>query len=77
MKKLNLREHYEEKTEKVEPTLISKELVKHLCKCWHRKPTLKPHTKEVFSDGWTNWTFLNVVDQVHKGDDLQGEKLNG
>jgi len=56
MKNLNLREHYEEKTEKVEPTLISKEIVKHLCKCWHGKQTLKLHTKEVFSDGWTKWT---------------------
>jgi len=46
-------------TEKEEPTLLSKEKVKILCKCWTKKPTsptLKTHTKEVFSDGWTKWT---------------------
>ena len=42
--------------ENAEPTLISKEKVKHPCKCWYGKPTLKLHTKEVFSDGWTKWT---------------------
>jgi len=44
-------------TEKVEPILISMEKVKRLCKCWvkPKPPTLKIHTKEVFSDGWTRW----------------------
>jgi len=42
-------------TEKEEPTLISKEKVEYLCKCWSKKSTIKLHTKEVFSDGWTKW----------------------
>jgi len=44
-------------TEKEEPTVISKERVERLCKCWTkpRPPSLKRHTKEVFSDGWTRW----------------------
>ena len=46
-------------TEKEEPTLISTEKVNHLCKCNSKKPTLKLHTKEVFSDGWTKWTCSN------------------
>jgi len=46
-------EEAEEMTEKEEPTLLSKEKVNHLCKCWSKKPSLKFHTKEVFSDGWT------------------------
>ena len=45
--------------EKEEPTLISKKKVKHLCKCWSKKPSLKRHTKEVFSDGWTRWVCSN------------------
>jgi len=45
--------------EKEEPTLISKKKVKHLCKCWSKKPILKRHTKEVFSDGWTRWVCSN------------------
>ena len=40
-------------TEKEEPTLISAEKVKRLCKCRSKKPSLKLHTKGVFSDGWT------------------------
>jgi len=58
MKDLNLQEHYEKMTEKEEPTLISTEKIKILCKCWTKKPTpptFKTHTKEVFSDGWTKW----------------------
>ena len=47
-------------TEKEEPTLISTEKkVKHLCKCWSKKPIIKVHTKEVFSDGWTRWVCSN------------------
>jgi len=48
-------------TEKEEPTRISKEKVKRLCKCWTKKmdPILKIHTKEVFSDGWTRWVCSN------------------
>jgi len=42
-------------TEKEEPILISKEKVQRLCKCWSENPTLKRHTKEVFSDGWTKF----------------------
>ena len=45
-------------TEKEEPTLISTEKINHLCKCWSKKPTLptlKTHTKEGYSDGWTKW----------------------
>ena len=42
-------------TEKEAPTLISKEKVEYLCKCWSKKSTIKLHTKEVFSDGWTRW----------------------
>lgn len=42
-------------TEKEELTLISKEKIEYLCKCWSKKPTIKLHTKEVFSDGWTRW----------------------
>ena len=42
-------------TEKEELTLISKEKIEYLCKCWSKKPTIKLHTKEVFSDGWTKW----------------------
>ena len=39
-------------TEKEEPTLISTEKkVKRICKCWSKKPIIKLHTKEVFSDG--------------------------
>jgi len=59
MKNPNLREHHEEMPEKEEPTLISTEKAKHLCKCWSKKPTLKLHTKEVFSDGWTRWVCSN------------------
>jgi len=59
MKKPNLREHYEEMTEKEEPILLSTEKIKHLCKCWSGKPTLKLHTTEVSSDGWTRWTCSN------------------
>jgi transposase-like protein len=41
--------------------LISTEKVNHLCKCWTkpRPPSLKRHTKEVFSDGWTRWVCSN------------------
>jgi len=47
-------EEAEEITEKEEPKLISTEKkVNHLCKCWSKEPTIKFHTKEVFSDGWT------------------------
>lgn len=47
-------------TDKEEPTLISKEKkVEHLCKCWSKKPAIKLHTKEVFSDGWTRWVCSN------------------
>lgn len=47
-------------TEKEEPTLISTERkVKSLCKCWSKKPIIKLHTKEVFSDGWTRWVCSN------------------
>jgi len=56
MKKSNLRE---EMTEKEEPTLISTEKVKHLCKCWSEEPTRKRHTKEVYSDGWTKLVCSN------------------
>ena len=44
-------------TEKEEATVISKEKVERLCKCWSKPkpPTLKRHTKEVFSDGWTKF----------------------
>lgn len=48
-----------EMTGKKEPILISTEKVKHLCKCWSGKPTLKLHTKKVFSDGWTRWVCSN------------------
>jgi hypothetical protein len=47
-------------TEKDGPTLISTEKkVKRLCKCWSKKPIIKLHTKEVFSDGWTRWVCSN------------------
>ncbi len=47
-------------TEKEEPTLIlTEKKVEHLCKCWSKKPTIHPHTKEVFSDGWTRWVCSN------------------
>jgi len=52
-------EEAEEMTEKEDPTLISMGKVKILCKCWSKKPTLKRHTKEVFSDGWTRWVCSN------------------
>ena len=42
-------------TEKKEAALLSTEKVKRLCKCWSKKSTIKLHTKEVFSDGWTRW----------------------
>jgi len=47
----------EEITEKVKPILLSMEKVEILCKCWSesKKFTLKIHTKEVFSDGWTRF----------------------
>ena len=49
-------------TEKEEPTLISTEKkVKRLCKCWSKKPIIKLHTKEVFSDGWTRWARARGV----------------
>ena len=40
-------------TEKEQVTLLSKKIVKHLCKCWTKKtpPTLVTHTEKVFSDG--------------------------
>ena len=56
MKKSNIQE---EMAEKEEPTLISTEKVKHLCKCWSEDPILKRHTKEVFSDGWTRYVCSN------------------
>jgi len=42
-------------TEKKKPVPISTEKVKRLCKCWSKEQTIKLHTKEVFSDGWTRW----------------------
>jgi len=44
-------------TEKEEVTVISMEKVKRLCRCWSipKHPTLKRHTKEVLSDGWTRF----------------------
>ena len=56
MKKSNLRERHEEMAEKEEPTLISKKKARHLCKRSKHDPhKATPHTKEVFSDGWTRW----------------------
>ena len=47
-------------TEKEEPTRISKEKVKRMCKSKAHHPPGKivSHIKEVYSDGWTKWICL-------------------
>lgn len=69
--------------EKEEVTVISTEKAKRPCKCRKldkRDPVIRttPHTKEVFSDGWTRWTCGDCGQvKFSMGMTFEEEEVNG